>query len=568
MVSRMSIEVMQKISIIDKRRRVSVRRTAGAAFLAGTLLFAGIPAAALPAAAEEAAVEAAAAPTEENALAGAEEITPMIPPANPNRQQESSAPKVTAVPKTNDTPAAKEKKEESTSAGGDTAKGETSETSGSPKTGENSGGAKNGASSELVGNTASSTVPETDGDAPADPGTAAGETAASASEPAAEAGGTEAAAESTADLENQSASITPASGEAAGAAGGEAAEPAAAGSNASSVTQEAESTAESTAPQKESGDSHSPWYRSWKIHMLDVAEANQRAHKERILTSRLKIELLSDGIELPDSADIFYICDNGADYMSTYFDGDYYVYQACITKAGQYFLASDTINDAIADHVISLIDDSMRLSTADFWNHVLLRDAPQTAYRFSKDRPKDANGIMMVPYYNQGLGYFVNGTWLFTEWPGVTFDVNGHTMHEAGCGFFATAMALSYVMQRIVSPVEFKENGQYIADQGAAFTVGTVTAADYGVDAYITGDINEVLMALRNGQPVMEHVGAPPFTNYGHYILLVGVLPDGTIAVNDPGHKDNTYWYCGVSWPVDVITSCAKEPATAFTVFG
>ena len=103
---------------------------------------------------------------------------------------------------------------------------------------------------------------------------------------------------------------------------------------------------------------------------------------------------------------------------------------------------------------------------------------------------------------------------------------------------------------------------------GSMVTIGTVSAASYGVDAYITGDFDEVLMALRNGQPVMEHVGSPPFTNEGHYILLVGILPDGTIAVNDPGHMDNSYWYCGVSWPVDVILGAVKNINTAFTVFG
>ena len=261
------------------------------------------------------------------------------------------------------------------------------------------------------------------------------------------------------------------------------------------------------------------------------------------------VQLLSDHIDASENTVYYYVCDNGADYVAAKDGEQVYVYQACITRGGEYFLSADTINEAITAHVSSLLDESMRHSDEAFWNHILLRDAPQTTSGISPSRPVDANGVMMVPYFNQSAGYFVNGDWMYTEWPSVSFNVNGHTMSQAGCGFFSTAMALSYILQRVVAPVDFKENGQYIAGGGSAVTVGVMSAAMYGVDAYMTGDFNEVLMALKNGQPVMEHVGSPPFTTGGHYILLVGVLPNGAIAVNDPGHVENSYWYCGVAWP-------------------
>ena len=306
----------------------------------------------------------------------------------------------------------------------------------------------------------------------------------------------------------------------------------------------------------------------WRLQAIENQEAAKRDHKEVILKRRLRIQLLSDGVELGDDAATYFICDNGTDYVVAEDNGEQYVYNACITRSGEYFLADDTINEGIRMHVSTLVDDSCLRSTEPFWNHVLLRDAPQTSSGTNQNRPTDANGVMMVPCFNQGAGYFVNGTWMYTEWPGVSFNVNGHTMSQAGCGFFSTAMALSYVLQRIVAPIDFKENGQYIAGGGSAVTVGVASASMYHVPAYMTSDINEVLMALRNGQPVMEHVGSPPFTNGGHYILLVGVLPDGTIAVNDPGHVENSYWYCGVSFPIETIMRCVKDPSTAFTVFG
>lgn len=306
----------------------------------------------------------------------------------------------------------------------------------------------------------------------------------------------------------------------------------------------------------------------WRVKAIEAEEAAKRAHREVILKNRLYVQLLADQKDISENADVYFVCDNGADYVAAVEGERTAVYLACITRGGEYFLTTDTVNEAIEAHVSGLLDPSMLRSTEEFWNHILLRDAPASTSGVSANRPVDANGVMMVPYYNQSAGYYVNGSWMFTEWPSVSFNVNGHTMSQAGCGFFSTAMALSYILQRVVAPIDFKENGQYIAGGGSAVTVGVTSAAMYGVDAYITSDFGEVLMALRNGQPVMEHVGAPPFTNGGHYILLVGLLPDGTIAVNDPGHVENSYWYCGCSWPQEIITGCAKDLSTAYTVFG
>ena len=310
------------------------------------------------------------------------------------------------------------------------------------------------------------------------------------------------------------------------------------------------------------------YVRSCRIAAIERKEAEKRAHKEAILRARLFVQLLSDGISLSDNASVYYVCDNGYDYVAAEEGGAMYVYLVCITRSGEYFLTSDTVNEAVRARVADAADSSCLRSTEQFWNHVMLRDAPQQSAGEAQARPKDANGVMIVPYYNQSRGYLVNGTWMYTEWPHVSFNVNGHTMSQAGCGFFSTAMALSYILQRVVAPIDFKENGQYIAGGGSAVTVGVTSASMYRVPAYLTSDIGEVLTALRNGQPVMEHVGSPPFTLNGHYILLVGVLPDGTIAVNDPGHVENSYWYCGVSFPLETIVGCMKDPSTAFTVFG
>ena len=113
-------------------------------------------------------------------------------------------------------------------------------------------------------------------------------------------------------------------------------------------------------------------------------------------------------------------------------------------------------------------------------------------------------------------------------------------------------MALSYLKGQIISPVEFMENGMYVPGSGADQNIGIATAATYGLTAHRVSQMSDVIKALNEGHPVMAHVGPSVFTRGGHYILLVGVMPDGTIAVNDPGHRDNTY-FCNVLFDVTII---------------
>jgi hypothetical protein len=70
-------------------------------------------------------------------------------------------------------------------------------------------------------------------------------------------------------------------------------------------------------------------------------------------------------------------------------------------------------------------------------------------------------------------------------------------------------------------------------------------AALYGVRGrWIKPDKDAILQALNSGQPVIAHMGPGTFTANGHYIVLRGVAPDGTIYVNDPAtldHSKETY---------------------------
>lgn len=317
---------------------------------------------------------------------------------------------------------------------------------------------------------------------------------------------------------------------------------------------------------------------------LNQMDEKKRKHKEAMIRERVIAEIAGVSTQeneivldeeivqniqpLPDiNPELFYTCYDGmTDYVLTDYGNELYVFYVRITADGEYFLSRVNISETAEDKFRGMMTPENRYTTEQFWNKVALSN-PESGQKVPI-RPIDQNGVMLVPYFNQGAGYYIgNGEWTATDWPQISFNVNGHTMQEAGCGFFSTAMALSYMKQRIIAPPEFKENGQYIADEGSAVTVGVATAEMYGVHAYFTSDINEVIEALRNGHPVMEHVGPSVFTGGGHYILLVGYTKDGMFAVNDPGHKDNSYFYNGVTFPQETIVGAAKDITTAFTIF-
>ncbi len=309
--------------------------------------------------------------------------------------------------------------------------------------------------------------------------------------------------------------------------------------------------------------------RNWKLSALDEEDALRRKRNEMLLREAMLARYRIDhGADVSENLKIYYICVNEMDYIAAVNGEDVQVYLACITKQGEYFVSTENLIDEVVSTVSRYMTEENTVSSKEFWNKITLMDKPEGIIDGNSLRPTDENGVMCVPYFNQGAGFYDNGEWTFTEWPNIAFNVNGHTMHQAGCGFFSTAMALSYVRQELIAPVDFKENGEYIDDNGSAVTVGVHSAAMYGVPAYLTGDWKTVYSALINGHPVMEHVGPSVFTNGGHYILLVGVLPDGTIAVNDPGHVSNTYWYCSAVFSQDIIRAAAKGGNLAYTVFG
>ena len=300
-----------------------------------------------------------------------------------------------------------------------------------------------------------------------------------------------------------------------------------------------------------------------RLAAIEAEEAAKREEKERSLKSVVYMEMLGDFGDAFENAEVYFFCLDGQDYLAASDGNTRRVYLPRVTKSGEYFIAEESADEETVSRICEQLDEAHKSATQEFWNKITLAEKPEEVPEIP--HPVDENGVMLVPYYNQCNGYYEDGAWTHTEWPG-TVLWSGKTFAAVGCGFAATAMALSYCTQQFISPMDIV-NGPDFNGNGADGTVGVNAAAAYEVPAYQTSDFGEVLQALKNGHPVMVFVGKSAFTNGTHYITLVGVLPDGTIAVNDPSKTWNTYFYCGVTFTPEYVQSAALG-GNAYTIFG
>lgn len=185
----------------------------------------------------------------------------------------------------------------------------------------------------------------------------------------------------------------------------------------------------------------------------------------------------------------------------------------------------------------------------------------------------DSNGIMNVPYINQGLGYYVDGHWEHSEWASAVFNDNGHTLQQDGCAQCSVVMALSYCTGRLIPPTEIMNipNSKHNAEGGGSFSdIGITIAQRYNVPAQTTNSMSVAIEALKKGHPVMAFVNSNTrFTSGLHYILLIGYTNDGKIAVNDPGKTYNTYYINGgEAYAPSEIEKGLASSTMAFTIFG
>lgn len=134
-----------------------------------------------------------------------------------------------------------------------------------------------------------------------------------------------------------------------------------------------------------------------------------------------------------------------------------------------------------------------------------------------------------VPLYNQ------------LDYPDVRYGCCG-TVASHGCGITSLAMVASYLLDKEILPdVMARQFSEYNTDEGSYWVLFEDSAEELGLGFQErTEDSNKVMEALKNNQVVvsLQHPGL--FTGGGHFIVLVGLTPDGKIIVNDPNGANYT----------------------------
>ena len=185
-----------------------------------------------------------------------------------------------------------------------------------------------------------------------------------------------------------------------------------------------------------------------------------------------------------------------------------------------------------------------------------IRLAPrETAALWRGVRPSDERG-MAIPMLLQG------------DYSATVLYYYGmpKSVATSGCGATSLSMVIAYLTGNTdQNPYQlFCDSVDAGCYHGAGWSHSTLSryAAEYGLQTrWIANDGEAVLQALREGKPVIAHMGPGIFTEKGHYLVLRGVTEDGLVLLNDPNSRSN----CSKAFPMETLLKQAKT-SEAFLV--
>ena len=164
-------------------------------------------------------------------------------------------------------------------------------------------------------------------------------------------------------------------------------------------------------------------------------------------------------------------------------------------------------------------------------------------------KPSDERG-MAIPMLFQG------------DYAHVVCTIGGipRSVATSGCGATSLSMVIAYLTGNTEQNpytlfCDSVDAGRY---HGSGWSHETLSrfAADYGVHSrWISNDADAILSALREGKPVIAHMGPGIFTSRGHYLVLRGLTEDGLVLMNDPNSRSN----CAKAFPIDTLLKQAKN---------
>lgn len=129
----------------------------------------------------------------------------------------------------------------------------------------------------------------------------------------------------------------------------------------------------------------------------------------------------------------------------------------------------------------------------------------------------------------------------------------------SGCGATCMSMVIGYLTgNEDQSPQSLFEqawqNGDYYGYGLSHAALDRLARANGVAGTWIGRDEKTLRRALREGRPVIAHMGPGQFADEGHYILLRGLTDDGRVVMNDPNSKENT----GRAFDLSLILDEAK----------
>ena len=133
------------------------------------------------------------------------------------------------------------------------------------------------------------------------------------------------------------------------------------------------------------------------------------------------------------------------------------------------------------------------------------------------------------------------------------------TVRSSGCGAVCAFMAIRHLTgadepdpQTLF--FDAYESGAYTGSGLSHEAVSAMLRENGVASEWIGRSKWRILNALRDGKPVIAHMGPGTFTDNGHYILLTAVTEEGLVEVNDPGSRART----GQAYALDLIMQEAK----------
>lgn len=131
-----------------------------------------------------------------------------------------------------------------------------------------------------------------------------------------------------------------------------------------------------------------------------------------------------------------------------------------------------------------------------------------------------------------------------------------------GCAPTSIAMVLSYLRGEEITPVDvvrYVGNKYYVKGSGSSWSIFPACATKWKVSCTDLGyDIDSLLAAVKNGDPVIASMGAGTFTSSGHIIVITGITEDGFFIVNDP-NKSNFTKYKTNLFSINLVFKEAKN---------